>query len=61
MSVKQQIEVLVSDAERKITETRELISIMEMAGEDLAEEKSALAELEARVARYRAALDRLGK
>lgn len=46
----------MSDAERKIAQTRELIEIMEMAGEDLTDEKAALAELTARVARYRAAL-----
>ncbi len=55
-SAREQIEVLVSDAEQKIAQTRELIEIMEMAGEDLTDEKAALAELTARVARYRAAL-----
>lgn len=56
MTARQQIETLVSDAEKRIIETRELIEIMEMAGEDLRDEKAALAELTTRVARYRAAL-----
>ena len=61
MSAKQQISALVTEAERKIADTRELIEIMEMAGEDLTDEKKTLAELDARVARYRAALNGLGR
>ena len=55
-SAREQIEKLVSDAEAQIRSTRELIEIMEMAGEDLTDEKAAIADLTARVARYRAAL-----
>ncbi len=59
MSARQQIEVLVADGEKRIREARELIAIMELAGEDLTDEKKAISELETRVARYRAALSKV--
>lgn len=51
------VERMVAEAEAKIKDTEEVIAIMKLAGEDVKDEEELLAELKARVARYRAALE----
>ncbi len=50
------IERMVSEAEAKIGQTEEVIDIMRLAGEDVTDEESAIADLKERIAKYRGAL-----
>ncbi|MDD3523849.1 MAG: hypothetical protein PHQ41_04030 [Candidatus Cloacimonetes bacterium] len=47
---------MVSEAEAKIGQTEEVIDIMRLAGEDVTDEESAIADLKERIAKYRGAL-----
>jgi len=51
------VEKMVTAAEDKIRDTEELLVIMELAGEDVSDEKELIGDLKLKVARYRAALN----
>lgn len=51
------VERMVSEAESKIQDTEEVISIMKLAGEDVGDEEAMIAELKTKIARYRKALE----